>query len=171
MLFYLAYGSNLHPLRLADRIASVVLIGSLRLDGYRLLFHKKGRDGSGKCDLRFTGSAADSAYGALYAISSTQKARLDRFEGRGRGYMEMDIEVTCRGSSYNCFTYRAQEEYISASLRPFDWYKELVLLGGEHLGFPEAYLESIRLQDSYRDPDGARDRNHRSLIGRMTAER
>ena len=101
MLFYLAYGSNLHPLRLADRIASVALIGSLRLEGYRLLFHKKGQDGSGKCDLRFTGSATDSAYGALYTISSTQKAILDRFEGRGSGYMDTDIEGTCRGSSYN----------------------------------------------------------------------
>ena len=46
----LAYGSNLHPFRLAQRrIRSARPIGVVPMQGKRLAFHKKSGDGSGKC--------------------------------------------------------------------------------------------------------------------------
>jgi len=62
--YYLAYGSILHPLRLGERISSAQLCGVTTLRGYRLAWHKRGADGSGKCDLVRTNREQDRAHGA-----------------------------------------------------------------------------------------------------------
>ena len=49
-LLYFAYGSNLHPERLRERVPSAESLGVARLEAHVLRFHKRGRDGSGKCD-------------------------------------------------------------------------------------------------------------------------
>jgi hypothetical protein len=54
-LHYLAYGSNLHPIRLRQRVNSARLIATLSLPGYRVLFNKRGQDLSAKCNLVATG--------------------------------------------------------------------------------------------------------------------
>jgi hypothetical protein len=51
LLYYFSYGSNLHPVRLTERIFSATLIGTVKLKKYRLEFHKKRKDKSGKCNL------------------------------------------------------------------------------------------------------------------------
>lgn len=45
----LAYGSNLHPLRLRKRVSTANLIGIVEMQGYQLAFHKRSTDESGKC--------------------------------------------------------------------------------------------------------------------------
>jgi len=50
-LYYFAYGSNLHPLRLQARLSSAQLIGTTILPGYALKFHKLGHCLSGKCNI------------------------------------------------------------------------------------------------------------------------
>ena len=49
IIHYLAYGSNLHPLRLTLRVPSARVIGVVEMPGYMLEFHKRSIDGSGKC--------------------------------------------------------------------------------------------------------------------------
>ncbi|MDH3909632.1 MAG: gamma-glutamylcyclotransferase, partial [Gammaproteobacteria bacterium] len=46
---YAAYGSNLHPRRLRERIKSATLRGTSFLHKYTLQFHKRGQDRSAKC--------------------------------------------------------------------------------------------------------------------------
>ena len=43
--YYLAYGSNLHPFRLSQRIAVKRLVATVSLNGFRLYFHKCGKNG------------------------------------------------------------------------------------------------------------------------------
>ena len=66
-LLYFAYGSNLHPTRLGDRAPSVELVGTAVLEGHALRFHKRGADGSGKCNALATGSRLSDAqkFGAI----------------------------------------------------------------------------------------------------------
>ena len=76
ILYYLAYGSNLHPVRLSERVPSAELLGVVELREYRLVFQKRGWDGSSKCTLVRTGETSVGAYGAMYAIDAIHKSRL-----------------------------------------------------------------------------------------------
>ena len=48
---YFAYGSNLHPMRLMERVPSAKFVGTVEIKKYRLTFHKKSIDDSSKCNM------------------------------------------------------------------------------------------------------------------------
>ena len=55
MIYYFAYGSNCNQAIMEKkgviaRTPSARPVGTSLLPGHRLTFHKRGRDGSGKCD-------------------------------------------------------------------------------------------------------------------------
>lgn len=167
MLYYFAYGSNLHPLRLMERVPSARLIGAIELNQYRLLFHKQSQDESGKCNLIHTKSPSDLVYGALYAMDPAQKQVLDDAEGKGCGYQDHQIRVQLQEREYFCATYVAQPSYIVEPLKPYCWYKRLVLLGAEYLQFPKFYLRALASVSSVEDPDETRRMKHETLIERI----
>jgi hypothetical protein len=166
-LYNFAYGSNLHPVRLVERVPSARLLGTSSLNGYRIEFHKLSRDGSGKCDLYYTGDVADVVHGAIYEIDSVHKSVLDRFEGKGAGYIDTGLSVKAGGQLIDCFAYIAQAEYIDSGLLPYHWYKDLVVSGARHLGFPDDYVSFIERVASIEDPDTVRNQEHSELLGRM----
>ena len=146
-MLYAAYGSNLHPLRLSRRLATASLLGTAFLPDWSLRFHKRSVDASGKCSIA---SGSSGVHFAIYEISDADKLVLDRIEGAGSGYMEIDFVVPGYG---RCFSYTASETHIDDSLAPYDWYKELVLAGARTLGFPLAYVDAIRGVEARTDPD------------------
>jgi len=164
LLYYFAYGSNLHPVRLRDRVSSAELLDVIELKKYCLAFHKKSQDGSSKCNLVHTGEESDGVFGAIYQIDSAHKQALDCFEGKGNGYHESQLTVELHGKEHSCFTYFAQQSYIENNLKPYHWYKNLVVLGAKHLQFPDGYVRSIELIESVEDPDEARRKHHALLI-------
>lgn len=166
-LHYLAYGSNLHPLRLMERVPSARLIGVTEITGYQLRFHKRGKDGSAKCDLCWSDDRKSSVFGAIYRIASNEKPILDRAEGRGSGYLDTGITVQHGHIEFHCFTYLAQQSHIANGLKPFHWYKELVALGAKHLDFPHAYIECIQSVDSAQDHDNERRQYNEALLRRV----
>ncbi len=168
-LNYLAYGSNLHPLRLLERVPSASLIGFVDLKGYQLAFEKLGQDGSSKCNLSNTGIETDVAHVAIYRIAAQHKSLLDQFEGLGAGYVDLPVEVELQGNRVACFSYFAQAGYIVENHRPYHWYKDLVLRGAQHLQFPDDYLADIQSVESMLDNDLERSRSHQALIERMSA--
>ncbi len=164
MIHYFAYGSNLHPVRLNKRVPSAELVGVATHHGHRLSFHKRSKDGSGKCNLFATDRQSDRVHGAIYRLDEGDKARLDRFEGRGCGYLDRQILLLHDEREYRCFAYFAQSSHIADGLRPYHWYKALVVSGARYLGFPEAYVASIEAIGSMQDPDHVRRREHERII-------
>lgn len=158
---YAAYGSNLHPLRLRERTPSAVLQGTAALAGFDLEFAKRGRDGSGKCTIRE--AAGSRVLVAVYELDEADRPALDRAEGRGAGYTLERVEVEQFGA---CLTYVAQESHRDVALRPYGWYRELVLVGAEALAFPADYLARIRAVEVLRDPDAERHARHMALVDR-----
>lgn len=148
---YAAYGSNLHPLRLRERAPSARLINCLELPNWRLRLHKRGRDGSAKCNIV---PADDSVFFAVYELAAADKSRLDRIEGLSDGYEETVIDIPGHGP---CLTYVASASHVDDRLRPFSWYKELVLAGIEYHRFPHAYAQ--RIHDAEHRIDEDRDRH------------
>jgi gamma-glutamylcyclotransferase len=167
MIYYFAYGSNLHPVRLGERVSSAELVGTAEISGYRLIFHKNGHDGSGKCHLFKTDLYTDSVYGAIYTLSPEHKSILDEFEGKGFGYIDRKIEVPHQQRTITCFTYFAQDAYILDTLEPYHWYKQLVVHGAHYLKFPEAYIMSIEAIESQEDPKHIRRQMHEELLQKI----
>ncbi|MEN8260592.1 MAG: gamma-glutamylcyclotransferase family protein [Pseudomonadota bacterium] len=169
MLHYLAYGSNLHPLRLKERVPSAKLVGTVALDGYRLAFHKRSIDASGKCNLLTSAGPSHRAYGAIFRIDEKHKNDLDRHERVGKGYRHAHLHLRSNNESHSCFCYVADPNYVDDALLPYDWYTRLVVLGAEYLGMPAAYLDRIKRLETIPDPDAKRKAQNEELIRRIMA--
>jgi gamma-glutamylcyclotransferase len=168
-LYYFAYGSNLHPVRLAERVPSSRHLCTVRLDCHRLAFNKRGRDGSGKCNILCTENPDDYVYGAIFRLLHEEKERLDHFEGRGKGYRVSQIQIEHDDTLYNCFTYAAQSSHIDNTVLPYDWYRELVILGAEYLAMPDDYIDGFREIECIADMLEARRTQHHELIEKLQA--
>jgi len=153
--------------RLLERVPSTNLLGVAELDKHRLAFHKKSQDGSSKCNLVRTGKESDGVYGAIYQMDSAHKQALDCFEGNGNGYHDSQLTVELHGKEHSCFTYFAQETHVADGLKPYHWYKNLVVLGARHLQFPDVYVRSIEMIESVEDPDETRWKQHNLLIEKI----
>jgi gamma-glutamylcyclotransferase len=164
---YFAYGSNLHPRRLRERVASAVAVGSGRLEGHRLRFHKRARDGSGKCDAMRTGRPEDAVLGVLYRLDAADVARLSGIEGVGRGYEVYDVRIRVGDGLVEAFTYLADPAFVDPTLVPWDWYKTLVLVGARHHRLAERYVAAIGAVESRPDPDAHRAATHAALLARI----
>ena len=141
--------------RLEARISSVDVVAIARLSRHRLAFHKRGRDGTAKCDIVATGRSMDEVYGVVYHIQRQGKAILDGYEGLGRGYEEKHCSVNClQGLRYMVFTYYAND--IDTSLKPFDWYKWHVIRGALEHNLPSRYLKQLQKIECIYDDDHTR---------------
>jgi len=163
---YLAYGSNMCRARLQARISQTELVGNARLCDYRLSFHKRGGDGSGKCNVYSTGSSRDVVYGVLYRLDQSQFSQLDIFEGVGHGYCRKTVacQLLSNGELVQAVLYIAAGHYTDDSLLPFTWYRAYVLAGARQQGLPKAYIRKVLDVRTMTDPDTARSRENTALL-------
>lgn len=163
-MHYAAYGSNLHPARLAERLPAARLIGTAHLPNWSLRFHKRSKDESGKCSIL---PGNDGVYVAIFDISAADKRLLDGIEGLGSGYAGTVLSVPPFG---DCASYIAEESHVDDTLRPYDWYKALVLAGAKFHGFPEDYLARIESMQAIRDPDAQRGTEQWALVKSISVD-
>ncbi len=150
-MYYFAYGSNLSIGRFTSRLPSALVLGVARLSAHRLVFHKKSSDGSAKCDALSTDNVDDEVIGVVYEITAAEKCVLDTIEERGYGYKENTVNVdVAEGKSIEALAYFAMN--IDASLKPYHWYKEHVLIGAREHGLPTDYVQMIEQVESISDP-------------------
>jgi gamma-glutamylcyclotransferase (GGCT)/AIG2-like uncharacterized protein YtfP len=160
-VYYFAYGSNLHPHRLQQRVASSQLLGTTTLTGYELTFTKRGQDFSGKGHIQ-PATQDSQVHGAVYQLAAEHIADLDRFEGAG--YEQTVFDLAVGGETHPCFAYVGLVTHLDENLLPFHWYKSLILLGAEFHGFPAHYIQTIQQTPSTEDPDLQRSQLHKRLI-------
>ena len=160
---YAAYGSNLHPIRLSERISSAKLIGTSFLPDWSLCFHKRSLDKSGKCNIV---SGSSGIHIAVYDISIADKTTLDRIEGLDCGYVEISLAVPDFGE---CKSYAAEDSYIDNALDPYDWYKELVLIGARAHNFPVEYIDKIDAVIARQDLDSRRNADSWKTVEKIRA--
>jgi hypothetical protein len=164
-LKYLAYGSNLHPLRLQQRVPSARPVGRVQLPGWQLRFHKRGSDGSAKCNIIETHDSSDRVHGVVYDIAAREKPALDRAEGLGRGYQLRRLHLRPHGET---FFYVAAASHIDDSLQPFSWYKAYVVEGARFHGLPAAYIGAIEQAAAIADLHPQRQRDNIRLLWRLS---
>ena len=83
MLYYFAYGSNLHHLQMKRRCPNCRFIQKITLNNYKLTFRSK----YGAADIEK--KIGKKVYGALYIISKAAEKRLDIYEEYPTLYKKM----------------------------------------------------------------------------------
>ncbi|MGN6707244.1 MAG: gamma-glutamylcyclotransferase family protein [Rhodanobacter sp.] len=154
-LRYFAYGSNMLRERLVARVstAQAVAVGVVR--DYRLDFAKVSVDGSGKGDM--VASPGDVVWGVLYEFDASQKADLDKHEGRH--YRAREVVVSTADGDQTAWAYMAEPHRREPSRVPFDWYLALVVAGARQGGLPQEYIQAV--EATAFDVDGKEDRTTR----------
>lgn len=152
-----AYGSNLCVARMLARAPRARVLATGRIGGHALRWHKKGRDGSGKCDAIETGDETDEVWGAVYEMPAADKRALDGFEGLGEHYFEKSVLVHARdGRGIGARMYVASPRWIDEGAKPWRWYLGHVLAGAREHGLPPDYVSMLERVPCDEDPDRAR---------------
>ena len=163
MIKIFCYGSNLPKRRLFNRIGQVMYLGNALLHGYSLCFNKKSKDGSGKANINFVDNSEDFVWGIVIQITEEQKEKLDRFEGKG--YNEQTVEIIFQnGIREKVLTYAADKDSLDFSLKPFDWYKALIVFGLMENHFPIDYLMKIKNYECIPDANFERSDENWGVI-------
>ena len=147
--------------RLLERTPKARFLETVFLDGYKLCFHKRGDDGTGKCDAFYTGKPEDRIYGVLFEMSAADKEVLDRIEGDG--YEPVDVQVMGT-SEVQAFTYVVKPAFIQPDLAPFKWYRDFVLVGAMQNQLPPHYIQGIGDWPVQDDPDKQRKKENQALL-------
>jgi hypothetical protein len=123
-------------------------------------------DKSGKCNALPSGNG-DSVIGVLFSFDPAERAKLDKAEGVGGGYEHAMVTViNDKRRRRKALTYRATPDYIDESLKPYGWYKDLVLAGSREHSLPPEYIaEYIESVEAVEDPNKTRDKKQRTTIG------
>ena len=147
---YFAYGSNMLEQRLTKRVKSAEFFTNAWIRGYEVRFRKKSDDGSGKADLVQTGDPEDIVHGVVYQFDPIDWDELDEAE---RGYDQAAIQVHTDSGDRDVTTYLARRGRIDESLKPYTWYRDLILCGAEQHGLPEDYRRKIENIVDIPDPN------------------
>ena len=162
-LRYFAYGSNMLTARLRERVPSATAIGIGQLVGHALRWDKRSwQDGSGKCDAEATSRSDDVVWGVLFEVEPKDKPALDKAEGVGAGYLEETVNVLTEAGLVTAATYCANDK--DATLRPYHWYKALVIAGAREHGLPASYRSRLELVVTVSDTDTARASRNKDLL-------
>lgn len=161
-MLYFSYGSNMSFARLLERVPSARFITTATLVEHDLRFHKKSKDGSGKCDAFLTGNPEHKVLGVVFEIDVVEKPVLDSKEGLGFGYEEKEVSlVQSTGQEVSAYTYYAIK--IDEALKPYHWYKHHVLTGATENRLPISYVNRIMNTESVADQDQERHQREMAI--------
>ena len=134
---YFAYGSNLLMSRMQGRVPSARACGPARLRAHRLTTDKRGRDGTGKANLRH--APGQFVWGVLWSLDSEDWARLDAAEG---DYRRIAVCVeNAAGERVQTQTYRSDRLTEDPALAPA--YKRCIVDGAREHDLPEAWVRLL----------------------------
>lgn len=162
-----AYGTNMLTARLQERCQSAKPIGVGELKGHELRWHKRSADGSGKCDIPPSTDPAAVVLGVLYEISLDEESALDEAEGLGKGYVKITVQARYNGTDIAAKAYQATA--VDESLRPYTWYRALVVAGAREHGLPADYVAQLAAAPALEDHNRTRHAKHMRLIGEVQA--
>lgn len=157
-----AYGSNMLSSRIQARCPLARALGIAKLLGHELKWHKRSKDGSGKCDVVLTNNHDSVVYGVLYEIAASEKSDLDTAEGLGNGYEEKKVQVVFEGAPRTVSVYAATQ--TESSLKPYTWYKAFVVAGANEHKLQIEYIRQLEAVEAVQDPDRKRNERNAQLL-------
>lgn len=147
MTAHFAYGSNMDPTRIAERLKRLPQATRAYLNGYRLRFNKraKGKPGIGWANI-VRGEDSDTVYGLLYDLTEEELKKLDGFEGVIEGhYRRKTVAVQLAGGTMvPAIACVACPEWVEDNLLPTPEYLNRLLAAGDYL--PADYVAALQKQ-------------------------
>jgi gamma-glutamylcyclotransferase (GGCT)/AIG2-like uncharacterized protein YtfP len=132
--YYFAYGSNMLPKRLLERIKKYHTAFQAILPDHKFTYNKKSIDGTAKSNI--APNCGTEVHGVCFEIDEDDFAILRKHEG---GYDQRNIEVaTKEGIKTKAVTYISSS--IDTALVASPAYKSMVLKGAQHWGLSDAYI-------------------------------
>ena len=148
--------------RLKERVPSTIKLEIVILKNHQLRFNMSGNDGSGKCDSFETNNSEDRVIGVLFEINENEKVILDQAESLGTGYSEKFVFVqNYSGETFEALIYCAIK--IDASLKPYSWYLNHVIIGAKETKLPADYLAVIESVECIEDLNKNREAKERAM--------
>ncbi len=140
---YFAYGSNMDPARLTERISRTAEATIGRLSDYRLAFNKAAQLGGVYANI--VASPGDLVWGVVYTCTDPELSELDKREGLPSGhYYRSVVNVTLAdGSIVEALAYVACEAHVVAEGVPSPAYLRHIVHGAREHGIPEAYVADV----------------------------
>jgi len=135
MIFYFAYGSNMHPRTMRERCPGARPHSLARLDGWRFFINRRGAasiwpDPNGV------------VYGVLWACQLGHFAGLDAFEGvRWHHYFRRRLFVALPHAHVGAFVYTGTR-HMTGRARP-NYMLGAVLPGARAFGLPGGYITEL----------------------------
>ncbi len=156
--FYFAYGSNMLEERLRKRCPSAIFCGIAYVCGYELRFNKRSKDCSGKANIVKIKNNKNKLYGVIFKINKNELSKLDKAEGNGYERKDDFIVVKVNNNQEIIVTtYFAKRGAINENLKPYHWYKQLILWGAIKAKLPNNYLAKLVAIKAERDYDEKRN--------------
>lgn len=133
---YLAYGSNMNVNQMAFRCPDAEVVGTARVDDYRLTFCGNGGWSGVATILPQPGSHVD---GVLWRISAADEKHLDFYEGYPRLYGKEPIEVIdSSGQRMTVMAYTMNSPYKECPTPPSQGYLQGIVDGCRQNGIDPA---------------------------------
>jgi cation transport regulator ChaC len=141
--WYFAYGSNLSTEQKESRTGPIIEARRARLDGYRIAFNKRGKDGTGKANI--VGDPDGTVWGVVYRCSPAALDKMDTHEGVAGGhYARTQVRVRVdAGDELDAVTYIAGDSFVDNTLAPSKKYLETVLQGARDHDLPHDYVREV----------------------------
>ena len=140
---YFAYGSNMNPERIAERLKRLPKAKMGCLKGYQLIFNKiaSGKSGIGYANIVI--SKDDTVFGVLYYVTNEDLCILDDYEGVGNShYYRAEVPIFTEESGVLlAITYIACQNRTTDSLKPTREYLNHLLEGRAFL--PPDYIARL----------------------------
>lgn len=156
-----AYGSNMLLERIKVRAPDAVRVDIGHISGMDFEYNKIGRrkngTHSGKANMETCEGGV--VWGVIYSMPDDQFETINVLE---KGYSPMDVLIQSEANGkIHCKTFVAEDVNTDESLRPYHWYKDLVLAGAAQNGLPVDYIHQIVEITSDPDPGGDKYRDAR----------
>jgi gamma-glutamylcyclotransferase (GGCT)/AIG2-like uncharacterized protein YtfP len=133
--YYFAYGSNMYPERLLERIKKYHKAFPAKLNCYKFIYNKKSKDGTAKANIELDNSSI--VHGVCFEIDEDDFSVLSEFE---KGYdRKNNIEIITADKTMKAVTYISSS--IDNTLTPSNEYKKLTLKGADFWKLDKSYIE------------------------------
>ncbi len=146
---YFAYGSNMNKERMTERKINFTSRQFAKLDGYKLVFNKKAKDGN-YTYANIIVSDDEFVEGVLYEFSDEEISKLDKAEGFPIHYDKIQVNLTDKeNNSVNATTYIAKQDKLVNGLSPTREYLNHILAGRDILTV--SYFEKLKQVQTYEN--------------------
>jgi cation transport regulator ChaC len=141
MPLYFAYGSNMDPRHMLERVPGARPVGPARLEGFRLAFNvysTEWRGGAANLEL----DQGAHVWGVLWEVPEDQVGGLDAFQGHPTFFRREDVVVVGPEGPVIAWTYRVAHQ-SGSYVRPTEEYLWRVHSAIRSMGLPPEALDIV----------------------------